>query len=314
MGFSLWALCMLQSVSLSVPTPCLNVYMHHYMYYCPPWLLHVNAPFCYVIVIWKDEFLCLTLCVSSSHLTCGPTPCLKCTHVSVHLIYVLTWVLGMSVPPHMCRKFHEKHGCDPLWQWVFVTISPFLVHTALLECEHAWVHDIYVHLTPHFSLMPPPLNCYHGKMVCHFVALCVCSQSALLLESQTMVRMYTHASVHQFMSTWLCMSAPPPMNTFMKILGLLCVALCVCHNHYFSWSQTLVRMCTCNSTSIYVHMNLHFILTSLCIITWKDVCPCIAQCEYFSKPTSGPTPWLECVHASGHVFMSTCLPMSPSPN
>ena len=93
--------------------------------------------------------------------------------------------------------------------------------------------------------------------------------------------------------------------------GCHCVAMCVLQSSHFC-SQTLVRMCTFNSTSIYVHLTPHFILTPLCIITWKDVCLCIAQCEYFSKLTCGPTPWLECVHASGHVFMSICLPMSPS--
>ena len=37
---------------------------------------------------------------------------------------------------------------------------------------------------------------------------------------------------------------------------------------------------------------------------WHYVCP--------SHPTSGPTPWLECLHVSLYVFMSTSLPMSAS--
>ena len=43
------------------------------------------------------------------------------------------------------------------------------------------------------------------------------------------------------------------------------------------------------------------------IVTWKGGFLCVALCVCPSHPTSGPTPWLKCVHASVHVYMSTWL-------
>ena len=43
----------------------------------------------------------------------------------------------------------------------------------------------------------------------------------------------------------------------------------------------------------------------MCSSVWHCVC-----CSY---PTSGATPWLECVYASGHVFMSTQHAMLAQP-
>ena len=67
-----------------------------------------------------------------------------------------------------------------------------------------------------------------------------------------------HASVHEFMSTWLLMSGPPPMHSLME-----------------TWVPLYGRVFVCQSS--------HFC----------------------------PTPCLECVHASIHVFTyhddSSCL-------
>ena len=40
---------------------------------------------------------------------------------------------------------------------------------------------------------------------------------------------------------------------------------------------------------------------------------CGAQCVCSNQSTSGPAPWLECVHASVHVFMSTQLQILAQP-
>ena len=70
-----------------------------------------------------------------------------------------------------------------------------------------------------------------------------------------------HASVCEFMSTWLPMSAAP-----------------------------------------------------LCIAWWKHEHPLVASCFCHNHFLSGHTPWLECVHASVHVYRSTWLQKcSPPP-
>ena len=51
----------------------------------------------------------------------------------------------------------------------------------------------------------------------------------------------------------------------------------------------------------------------LCIVWWKPGCPCMAVCLYPRYLISVPTPCLECVHASVHVFMSTLLPILAQP-
>ena len=65
-------------------------------------------------------------------------------------------------------------------------------------------------------------------------------------------------------------------------------------------------MCTCISRWIYVHLT-PILVQPLCIVWWKPGCPCLSLCMCPSHPTCGPTPCLECVHASVQEFMSTWL-------
>ena len=46
----------------------------------------------------------------------------------------------------------------------------------------------------------------------------------------------------------------------------------------------------------------------LCIVWWKPGCHCLSLCMWPSHPTCGPTPFLECVHASVHEFMLSDFP------
>ena len=72
------------------------------------------------------------------------------------------------------------------------------------------------------------------------------------------------------------------------------------------WSHTLVRMCTCISTWIYVYLTPH---------VWSSSCMavCMAVCLYPRYLISVPTPCLECVHVTVHIFMSTLLPILAQP-
>ena len=110
------------------------------------------------------------------------------------------------------------------------------------------------------------------------------------------------------MCTWLPMSTPHPMHSLVETWVPLCGIVCLSQSPYFC-SPTLVRMCTCISTWIYVHLTTH-VCSPLCIVLWKPGCPCMAVCLWPSHLIFVPTPCLECVHASGHEFMSTWLPMS----
>ena len=60
--------------------------------------------------------------------------------------------------------------------------------------------------------------------------------------------------------------------------------------------------------------DLPCLLYPIWIVIWKPWCPSVAPCVCPSHPASGHIPWLKCVHASVHVYISTWLPMSASPH
>ena len=113
------------------------------------------------------------------------------------------------------------------------------------------------------------------------------------------------------MPTWLSMSAPSPYAKFHGNMGApMCYCVCVSHSPSLC-SHTLFRMCTCISTWIYIpQLPMHG--PTLGIVSWKLGCPYFSLCGCVcpSHPTCGPTPFLECVHASVDEFMYIWLPMS----
>ena len=105
------------------------------------------------------------------------------------------------------------------------------------------------------------------------------------------------------MSTLLPTSAPHTFDSCTQIcMTLHCPHVCPSHPPLL-WSHTLIRMCTCISTCIHVHLTL-CLLHSLCIATCKHVCPHVALSVCCIHPSSCPTPGLECVPASVHECMS----------
>ena len=148
-----------------------------------------------------------------------------------------------------------------------------------------------------------------------------------------------HALVHEFMSTWLPMYALPPMHSLMETWVPLYGSVFVFQSPHFC-SHTLFRMCIwivhvlmsiwlpilawpplhsyiekwvplCSTVCVY--QSLHFWYMYLCLLdspcllhhfsiqTWKHGFFCVALWVCCSNPT----PWLECVHASVHVYMYT---------
>ena len=123
--------------------------------------------------------------------------------------------------------------------------------TPCLECVHASVHVFMSTCLPMST--PHPMN----SLMETWVTLCdiVYLSQSLCFWSHTLDRMCTCNS-NQFMSTWLSLSAPPPMHTLMETWVPLYGSVFVSQSPHFC-SHTLFRMCTCISTCIYVHMSPH---------------------------------------------------------
>ena len=206
--------------------------------YCP-YLLH---PVC--IVWWKPGCLCMPVCLCPSHLICVATPCLECVHALVHA-FMSTWLpMSAPVPMHsLMETLVSLYGC------LFVSqLHHFCSHTLFRTCTciSTW---IYVHLTVHVCSLP--LCLVSWKLGCPYLSLCLCPIHPA--SGPTPCLKCVHASLHEFMSTWLPISGPPPMHSFIET-GCPCIAVCLCPSNLIC-SLTLFRMCTCISTCNYVHLT-----------------------------------------------------------
>ena len=241
---------------------------------------------------------CIAVCLCPSHLISDPTPCLECVHASVHVI-MCTW-LPRSGPDPMHSLMET--GC-PLYGSVFVSQSPhFCSHTLfrMCTCISTW---IYVHLT--VLIWSSPMHSLMANSWYPCIAVCLCPSH--LISVPTPCLECVHASVHEFMSTWLPISAPPCMHSLMEICVPLYGSVFVSQSPHFC-SHTFFPMCTCISTWIYVHLTVHVCYPPLCIVSWKPGCPYVLLCVCPIHIACVPTLCLECVHASVHEF---CPPNSP---
>ena len=137
-----------------------------------------------------------------------------------------------------------------------------------------------------------------------YTCMSVCLCPSHLISVPTPCLECVHASVHDFMSTWLSMSAPPLWIVTWKP-GFPCVAVCVCPSHPVS-GHTPCLECVHASVHDFMSTWLSMSAPPLWIVRWKPGYPCVAVCVCVcpSHPASVPTPCLECVHASVHEFMS----------
>ena len=122
------------------------------------------------------------------------------------------------------------------------------VPTPCLEHVHALVHEF---MSTWLSMSAPPLCLVSWKLGCPYLSLCLCPSNPAC--GPTPCLKCVHASLHEFMSTWLPISGPPPMHSFIET-GCPCIAVCLCPSHLIC-SLTLFRMCTCISTCNYVHLT-----------------------------------------------------------
>ena len=106
----------------------------------------------------------------------------------------------------------------------------------------------------------------------------------------------------------LCL-CPLPMHSLMESWVPLYGSVFVSQSSHFC-CHILFIMCSCISTWIYVYLTLNGLVHLLWIVTLRVWSPCVSLHVCPIHPGCGPTPCLECVHASVHEFMSTWLLMS----
>ena len=95
----------------------------------------------------------------------------------------------------------------------------------------------------------------------------------------------------------------PPLHSSVQCCRPLCGPLCMSQSSLF-WSYTLAGMCTCISKCMHVHLAAHIGSTPFAQLC-ANMYPCVVPYACSNYPSSGPTSWLECGHASVHVCIST---------
>ena len=266
---STWILCLpyttclvysLSIVTWKVGCPCVSLHV------CPSHLNFVATPCLECVHASVHEFM------STLHHMSGPSPMHSLmetwvplydsvfvslvSHFCCHTLFrmctcISTWILCLPYTP--CLVHPLWIGYMEIWVPLCVTLSvshsPWLwSHTLfrMCTCISTW---IYVYLTLHVWSTPYGIGTW--KVGCPRVSLHVCPSH--LISVATPCLECVHASVHEFMSTWLLMCGPPPMHSLMET-GCPCMAVCLCPSQsHFCW-HTLFRMCTCISTWIYVHL------------------------------------------------------------
>ena len=139
----------------------------------------------------------------------------------------------------------------PGWPSMAVLLCPshlISVATSCLEFVHASVHEFMSTLHP-CLVLPLWIVTRKGGWLC--VPLCLCPIHPGC--GPTPCLDCVHASVHEFMSTWLLMSGTPPIYSLMETWVPLYGSVFVSQSSNF-WSDTLFRMCTSICTWIYVHL------------------------------------------------------------
>ena len=117
---------------------------------------------------------------------------------------------------------------------------------------------IYVHLTLH--VCSTLFAYFHGGHGFLSVPLYVCC--CHLTSGLTPWLECLYVSVHVFTSTWLPMSPQTPMHSYMETWVPLWGTVFVSQSLHFC-PPTLVRICTCISTCIHVHLTPHVCFTPL---------------------------------------------------
>ena len=125
------------------------------------------------------------------------------------------------------------------------------VATPCLEHVHASVHAF---MSTWLHVCSSPVCTVWWKLWYPCMAVCLCPSHLISVPIPCLE--CVHALVHEFMSTWPPISAPPCMHSLMEICVPLYISVFVSQSPHFC-SHTLFRTCTCISTWIYVHLTPH---------------------------------------------------------
>ena len=175
-----------------------------------------------------------------------------------------TWLFMCGPPP--------MHSLMETWVPLYGSVfdsqsSHFCCHTLfrMWTCISTW---IYVYLTPNMS--GPPLWIVTWKVGWPCVSLHVCPSHLIFVPTPCLE--CVHASVHEFMSSWLLMCGPPHMHSLMETWVPLYGSVFDSQSSHFC-CHILFSMWTCISTWIYVYLTPH--------VWWTPVhgkYPCVSLC------------------------------------
>ena len=252
------------------------------------------------IVTWRHGCPHVAVCLCPIHLICVPSTCMECAHASVHVFMPTWVLNSAPFPMHSSMEtwmslcgtvcfavipllFPDLGENVYMHQYMYFSLpdSPCLLHSisiltwkdgylcvalCVFQSLSPWSHILdrrctcistctSVYLTPYvcFTLFAY-LRGKMGSSVWQIVCLPV-----ICFWSHTLFKMCTCISTLIYVLTWLHMSVPPHLYSFMKTWMPLCDIVCLSQSAYF-WLHTFVRMCTCISTCIYVHLTPHFSL------------------------------------------------------
>ena len=155
-------------------------------------------------------------------------------------------------PSHMSSKVKLTHlhtlQMSPTYSPIHPCMNCYVISTS--QFLHLWHVYEYMYVCPSDSQYHLKSLCIvtwkHG---CPCVWHCVCVPAPHFC-SPTLFRMYTCIStcIHIHLNPHFSL---PSFAQLCRDMGGPCVAQCVFQSPHF-WSNTLVRMCTCISTCIYV--------------------------------------------------------------
>ena len=305
MDVTVWH-CLFWNHPTSVPThwsECVHASVHIFM---PTWLLNsVPSPMHSDMERWVS--VCGTVCIAVISFLFPHLVYNVYLHQYMYICQPEFWIL---LQPLCIVTWKHRWHCVALYLCSSHSTSG---NTPWFECVHAWVHvfmSIWLLVSPQ-----TPMHSYTETRTCIHVPLCgsgsFCPIHLISVPSFCME--CVPISVHVFMPTWVLNSAPSPMHSDMETWMLLCGIMCF---------AVIPLLFPDLGQNVYMHQYIYYsvpdlpcLLHSISIIIWKDGFFCVALCACSSHSTSGPTTWLQYVHASVHEFMSILLSMcAPTPS
>ena len=171
------------------------IYVHLTVHVC-------SLPLC--LVSWKLGCPCLSLCLCSSNPAFWSHTLFRmCTCIS-------TWYLCPPDFPYLVAH-QPMHSLMETWVSLYGRVFdvPVILHcvpTPCLECVHASVHEFRSFWLS--IIWYSPVCIVWCQVECPCMAVCLCPGQPI--SDPTPCLECVHASVHEVMPTWLCMSDPSP--------------------------------------------------------------------------------------------------------